>query len=93
MVGGETGRYTLPARAEMERQRTEMYEESRAGYVASTRHTIQIDCGEYAYGLRLELKRGVKRAEQARRKLPIAPRAAAPLDTRALRQAQGSHSG
>ena len=57
-----TGRYTLPPRAEMladmERERAAM----RRRYVASKRHTMQIDYDDYMFDLRRERKRGASRA-------------------------------
>jgi dimethylaniline monooxygenase (N-oxide forming) len=56
------GRYQLPSRAEMladiERERTAM----RRRYVASKRHTMQVDYDDYMFDLRRERKRGASRA-------------------------------
>jgi dimethylaniline monooxygenase (N-oxide forming) len=55
------GRYQLPPRAEMladiERERTAM----RRRYVASKRHTMQVDYDDYMFDLRRERKRGMSR--------------------------------
>ncbi len=72
-----TGRYALPGAAAMDCERVAMAEESKAGYVASTRHTIQINCGEYAYDLRREIRAGERRANRSGNRLPIAARAVA----------------
>jgi dimethylaniline monooxygenase (N-oxide forming) len=56
-----TGRYELPSRAEMvadmERERAAM----RRRYVASKRHTMQVDYDDYLFALRRERRRGVRR--------------------------------
>jgi hypothetical protein len=56
-----------------------MHQAVKSHHVASARHTIQINCGEYAYDLRKELKRGIKRAKTAGNPLPIPARAAKAL--------------
>lgn len=70
-----TGRYHLPTRGQMEAETIESHEEMKSRYVASSRHTIQIDCQKYTYFLRQELLAGQKRAEEAGQDLPIKPRA------------------
>jgi hypothetical protein len=56
-----TGRYTLPSReqmrADIERERTAM----RRRYVASKRHTMQVDYDDYLFDLKRERRRGVRR--------------------------------
>src|SRR4051794_19656158 len=56
------GIYQLPSRAEMladmERERTAM----RRRYVASKRHTMQVDYDDYMFDLKRERKRGASRA-------------------------------
>ncbi len=56
-----TGAYTLPPRAEMvadiERERAAM----KRRYVASKRHTMQVDYDDYMFDLRRERKRGASR--------------------------------
>jgi thioredoxin reductase len=56
------GRYRLPPKAEMladiERERTAM----RRRYVASKRHTMQVDYDDYMFDLKRERKRGASRA-------------------------------
>jgi hypothetical protein len=73
-----TGRYALPPAEVMNAQRIEMYERIKAGYVASPRHTIQINCGEYTHDLRKELAKGHRRAEAVGFALPIEPRVIRP---------------
>ncbi|MFP4002694.1 MAG: flavin-containing monooxygenase [Alphaproteobacteria bacterium] len=70
-----TGRYALPSVKEMDRDRKRMYEKSRAGYVKTPRHTIQINCGEYTQELRKERARGAKRAARRGNRLPVPRRA------------------
>src|SRR4051812_45377339 len=57
-----TGRYRLPPRAEMladiARERTAM----KRRYVASKRHTMQVDYDDYMFDLKRERKRGASRA-------------------------------
>jgi hypothetical protein len=60
----------------MAAERDAMHAAVKAHYVASARHTIQINCGAYAFDLRKELKRGIKRAKSLGNPLPIQPRAA-----------------
>jgi dimethylaniline monooxygenase (N-oxide forming) len=71
------GEYHLPPRSAMEadmaRERKQMFKR----YVASKRHTMQVDFDNYLYALRKELKAGAERARQAGFALPVAPRAAA----------------
>jgi dimethylaniline monooxygenase (N-oxide forming) len=70
------GEYQLPPRPqmerEMERERAKMFKR----YVASKRHTMQIDFDNYLYALNKELKAGVVRAREAGFVLPVPPRAA-----------------
>ncbi len=69
------GDYHLPDRTTMEAERRSMFDESFSRYVRTARHTIQINCGEYTYALRKELKRGKKRAKKAGNTLPVPARA------------------
>jgi cation diffusion facilitator CzcD-associated flavoprotein CzcO len=57
-----SGRYMLPDQAEIDNDTQAQYEAMKRWYVASPRHTIQIDCAGYCSDLRRELRRGVKRA-------------------------------
>ncbi len=66
-----TGRYALPPKIEMERVLREAHESTKAGYVTSSRHTIQINCQDYCDDLRDELKRGQKRAKATGERLPV----------------------
>jgi len=69
------GQYHLPPRAEMERETNDYYYKTKSNYVASKRHTIQIDCQSYTYNLRKELGRGEGRAKKNNNQLPVKARA------------------
>jgi dimethylaniline monooxygenase (N-oxide forming) len=70
------GEYHLPVRAEMEaqmrRERAQMFRR----YVASKRHTMQVDFDNYLHGLRKEMNAGAARARANGFTLPVAPKAA-----------------
>jgi hypothetical protein len=74
------GEYALPApadlRADMERERRRMFKR----YVASKRHTMQVDYDEYLYRLNRELAAGADRARPNGLRLPVPARAAAGPD-------------
>jgi dimethylaniline monooxygenase (N-oxide forming) len=67
------GEYHLPAVGEMERdmnaERAKMFKR----YVASKRHTMQVDFDNYLYDLGKELKAGTARAQAAGFRLPVRP--------------------
>jgi dimethylaniline monooxygenase (N-oxide forming) len=67
------GEYHLPApaamRADMEREREQMFKR----YVASARHTMQVDFDNYLYDLAKELRRGADRARDTGFALPVQP--------------------
>jgi cation diffusion facilitator CzcD-associated flavoprotein CzcO len=69
------GEYHLPSpaelRADIERERERMFKR----YVASKRHTMQVDFDRYLYELERELRRGAERARAAGYRLPVAARA------------------
>jgi dimethylaniline monooxygenase (N-oxide forming) len=71
------GEYLLPSRtameAEIDRDRERMFKR----YVASKRHTMQVDFDNYLYALGKELKAGAARAQAGGFRLPVAPRAQA----------------
>jgi cation diffusion facilitator CzcD-associated flavoprotein CzcO len=56
-----TGRYTLPPRAELEADIARERAELRRRYVASKRHTMQVDYDDYLFEVRRERKRGTAR--------------------------------
>src|SRR5829696_9661446 len=70
------GEYALPPRDELrqdiERERAKMFER----YVASKRHTMQVDFDNYLYGLRRERRAGARRVRAHRFELPVPARAA-----------------
>ncbi len=69
------GEYHLPTQAQMEadveRERAQMFKR----YVASKRHTMQVDFDNYLYALSKELKVGAARARAAGFTLPVPARA------------------
>jgi dimethylaniline monooxygenase (N-oxide forming) len=71
------GEYALPApgalRADMERERARMFKR----YVASKRHTMQVDFDNYLYDLRREQRAGARRVREHGFRLPVPARAAA----------------
>jgi dimethylaniline monooxygenase (N-oxide forming) len=71
------GRYRLPPahelRADMEAERSAMFKR----YVASPRHTMQVDFEDYVLGVRQERRRGERRAARDGNRLTVAPVAAA----------------
>src|SRR3954467_14949957 len=72
------GDYALPPapvlRRDMQRERERMFKR----YVASKRHTMQVDYDDYLLDLEKELRRGRERAAKAGRPLPVPPLAGAP---------------
>ena len=71
------GEYRLPPLAEMEADVRAERERMFRRYVASKRHTMQVDFDNYLYELGKELKAGAARARAAGFALPVAPRARA----------------
>ena len=71
------GRYQLPPaaelRADIEAERAAMFRR----YVASKRHTMQVDFDDYMLAARQERRRGKRRAALAGGRLPIVPAVAA----------------
>ena len=57
-----TGSYALPDRAAMEHDIDRRREAMRKRYVASKRHTIQVDYDDYMRDMKKEMERGAKRA-------------------------------
>lgn len=70
------GEYALPAsadlRADIERERAKMFKR----YVASKRHTMQVDFDNYLFALGRERRAGARRVAQQGFRLPIPARAA-----------------
>ena len=75
------GRYSLPdpaaLRADIERERSRMFKR----YVASKRHTMQVDFDDYLADLAKERRRGAERARAQEYALPVPPRAPAEAAT------------
>lgn len=69
-----TGRYALPAAAAMEADIERTIGRMKRRYVASKRHTIQVDFDVYLHDLRAEIRAGARRATGAP---PFPARAAA----------------
>ncbi len=69
------GRYHLPARRALEREIRRDGERMRKRYVASKRHTIQVDFDRYLVDLARERRRGAERARKAGFALPVPARA------------------
>jgi cation diffusion facilitator CzcD-associated flavoprotein CzcO len=59
-----SGAYHLPPREQMEKAMRDEHEAIKGRYVASKRHTIQINCLEYTYDLYREMKKGFHRAKK-----------------------------
>ncbi|MDX6664486.1 MAG: hypothetical protein QOG68_692 [Solirubrobacteraceae bacterium] len=69
------GEYHLPPRPQLLEDIRNDQEHLRKRYVASKRHTIQVDFDEYLYLLAKERKAGAERARQAGFALPVPARA------------------
>jgi hypothetical protein len=74
------GEYLPPGRAEMLRDIRAENDAMRRRYVASKRHTIQIDFDDYLRDLEHERRAGAERARAAGFPLPIAARVAGDVD-------------
>jgi dimethylaniline monooxygenase (N-oxide forming) len=68
------GRYHLPRRREMEADMRRANARLRKRYVASKRHTIQVDFDRYLHELGQERRRGAERARAAGFELPVPAR-------------------
>ncbi len=73
-----SGAYALSSRAEMERDMQHMLRRQRRRYVASKRHTIQVDFSNYAVELDDERRAGAARARARGFALSLPARAPAP---------------
>ncbi|MCW2951139.1 MAG: flavin-containing monooxygenase [Conexibacter sp.] len=78
------GEYALPApdelRADIERERRAMFKR----YVASKRHTMQVDFDTYLWQLRREQRAGARRVGAQGFRLPVEPLAVEPLGAEPL---------
>jgi cation diffusion facilitator CzcD-associated flavoprotein CzcO len=71
------GEYHLPPLSGMEAEIRRERERMRRRYVASKRHTMEIDFDDYLFALRREVRAGAQRARTAGFGLPVTPRAQA----------------
>jgi dimethylaniline monooxygenase (N-oxide forming) len=71
------GEYALPTQAQMEADSKREREQMFKRYVASKRHTMQVDFDNYLHTLSKELKAGAERAQAAGFRLPVPARAQA----------------
>jgi Flavin-binding monooxygenase-like len=69
------GEYHLPPVSEMQRDMDRERARVRRRYVASKRHTMEVDFDDYLYALRRELRAGARRARDAGFALPVPARA------------------
>jgi dimethylaniline monooxygenase (N-oxide forming) len=69
------GEYHLPSMAAMEADIRRERERMRRRYVASKRHTMEVDFDDYLYGVRREMKAGAARAGAGGFRLPVPARA------------------
>ena len=74
-----TGRYLPPGTKEMEAIIRRDEEIHLGQFYASKRHTIQVDFATYVRDLMKEIAAGEKRARAAGNRLPVEPRAGAPV--------------
>ncbi len=70
------GEYALPPRDQLLREMAEDQAAMHKRYVASKRHTIQVDFDDYLYDLAKERRRGAERARAAGYALPVPARVA-----------------
>jgi cation diffusion facilitator CzcD-associated flavoprotein CzcO len=69
------GEYALPAPAQLRQDISEDQAAMRKRYIASKRHTIQVDYDDYLHTLAHEREAGAQRARERGLALPIPPRA------------------
>jgi dimethylaniline monooxygenase (N-oxide forming) len=67
------GDYALPSRKEMERDIRRDRDAMARRYVASKRHTMQVDFDDYLLELRAEIERGRRRARRQRTSAAVRP--------------------
>ena len=70
-----TGAYAPPSRSAMERDIEKKLAAMHKRYVASKRHTIQVDYDDYMHELSKEMEKGAARAAAGQATLAVAPRA------------------
>jgi hypothetical protein len=69
------GGYALPRAERMQRDIERKRDAMRKRYVASKRHTIQVDFDDYMHELAAEMKTGAKRVARGERRPAVRPRA------------------
>ena len=67
------GEYALPGQTELRRYMSEDFAAMQKRYVASKRHTIQVDFDDYLFELGREIKAGEQRAQARGFALPVPP--------------------
>jgi cation diffusion facilitator CzcD-associated flavoprotein CzcO len=72
------GEYHLPPASDMEAEMRRERERMRRRYVASKRHTMEVDFDDYLFALRREIKAGARRARAAGFRLPVPAQAGSP---------------
>jgi hypothetical protein len=72
-----SGEYALPLLAEMLADIDREQRRMRRRYVASRRHTMQVDFDDHLHGLKREMRQGERRARRGGFRLPVEPRARA----------------
>jgi dimethylaniline monooxygenase (N-oxide forming) len=73
------GEYALPSPAELQRDIASDQAAMRKRYIASKRHTIQVDFDDYLYALEAERRAGAERARTRGFALPVAAHAVVPV--------------
>ena len=73
------GEYALPSPAEVHRDIASDQAAMRKRYVASKRHTIQVDFDDYLYALEAERRAGAERARTRGFALPVSAHVAVPV--------------
>lgn len=73
------GEYALPAPAQVRAEIARDQEAMKKRYVASKRHTIQVDFDDYLYELAAERRAGGQRARARGYELPVPARAGSPV--------------
>jgi dimethylaniline monooxygenase (N-oxide forming) len=73
------GEYALPSPAELRRDIARDQAAMKKRYVASKRHTIQVDYDDYLYALEAERRAGAERARARGFALPVQAHAAVPV--------------
>jgi dimethylaniline monooxygenase (N-oxide forming) len=73
------GEYALPTQAQMRQDMRRMLRRQERRYLASKRHTIQVDFSNYAVELERERRAGTERARAAGFALPVPARTSGPV--------------